>query len=77
MPALHIRNIPEDVVESLKRRAARNHRSLQKELTTILCSVAKESPQAEPVPPLHLKVSNASTKTGWSSDEIYEGKHSS
>ena len=71
MRAVHIRNIPEDVVESLKRRAARNHRSLQKELTAILCSVAKDGPPVEPLAPLRLKLSRASTETTWSRDEIY------
>jgi plasmid stability protein len=71
MPGIHIRNVPEDVVESLKRRAARNRRSLQKELTAILCSVAKESPPVEPVPPLRLKLSKASAEITWRRDEIY------
>ncbi|WP_158747303.1 FitA-like ribbon-helix-helix domain-containing protein [Acidisphaera sp. L21] len=38
---LSIKNAPDDVVERLRRRAARNHRSLQGELLSILEDVAR------------------------------------
>lgn len=41
---LSIKNIPEDVVESLRRRAARNHRSLQGELSAIVEAAACDAP---------------------------------
>ena len=36
MPALTIRNVPENVLESLRQRAKLNHRSMQGELMVIL-----------------------------------------
>jgi hypothetical protein len=40
MPNLSIRDVPEAIAERLRRRAARNHRSLQGELMAILESAA-------------------------------------
>ena len=36
MPALHIRNLDDAIIADLKARAARHHRSLQGEVTSIL-----------------------------------------
>jgi plasmid stability protein len=36
MPNLSIENVPEELAEALRQRAARNHRSLQSELMTII-----------------------------------------
>lgn len=44
MPNLSIKNVPDAVVEKLRERAARNHRSLQGELMELVCRVANESP---------------------------------
>lgn len=46
MPNLSIKDVPEDWAETLRQRAARNHRSLQGELMAIL-----ERAVAEGVPP--------------------------
>ena len=43
MPALHIRNIPEETVAVLKERAARHGRSLEAELRHILDQTAASS----------------------------------
>ena len=72
MPALHIRDIPEDVIEALKQRAAKNDRSLQKELRHILLTLVRQNPPIEGLPPLRLHLSNASPDTDWSRDEIYD-----
>jgi hypothetical protein len=45
MPNLSIKNVPEDVVSSLRERAAANHRSLQGELLALI-SQAANSPSA-------------------------------
>ena len=37
MPTLSIENVPEQVVDALQQRAARNHRSLQDELLELIC----------------------------------------
>lgn len=42
MPALHIRDVPEETVAAIKRRAARHGRSVQQELREVLEKVAAE-----------------------------------
>lgn len=37
MPNLSIKNVPEEVVDKLRQRAARHHRSLQGELMELIC----------------------------------------
>ncbi len=44
MPQLLVRNLQEEVVESLKQRAKANHRSLQAEVALILENAAKVQP---------------------------------
>jgi plasmid stability protein len=51
MPSLSIKDVPEDVVQRLRERAARNHRSLQGELMALITEaagleVARASPLA-------------------------------
>lgn len=41
MPSLTIRNIPEDVLDILRKRAQRNHRSLNGEILAVLESSAR------------------------------------
>lgn len=41
MPALHVRNVPEDVVEALRERARVNGRSLNAELVELLAEGAR------------------------------------
>jgi len=71
MPALQIRDVPPEVIGALKRRAARNERSLEGELRHILAIVAREEPPPPPLPPLQLKMSKASPPTSWPREEIY------
>jgi plasmid stability protein len=71
MRALHIRDLPEEVVEALKQRAARNHRSLQEELRYILISLAREEPTAGTLPPIRLKLSAATEGGEWRREDIY------
>ena len=44
MPNLSIKDVPESLAESLRQRAARNHRSLQGELMSIIERAATEAP---------------------------------
>jgi plasmid stability protein len=39
---LSIKNVPDDIARGLRERAARNHRSLQKELLVIVGAAARE-----------------------------------
>jgi plasmid stability protein len=48
MPDLSIRNAPNDVVERLRKRAERNHRSLQGELLAIIEAAVREERLATP-----------------------------
>ena len=45
---LSIKNAPDDVVERLRQRADRNHRSLQSELMAIIEAAAREDQRASP-----------------------------
>jgi Antitoxin FitA-like, ribbon-helix-helix len=71
MPAVHIRDLPPDVLEALKRRARQNQRSLQGELRRILMKVAEADASLDPLPPLQLKLSQAAPRSSWSREEIY------
>ena len=71
MPALHVRNVPEEVVAALKRRAAAGRRSLQMELILILEEAAEQAPPREPLPPIQLTYSHAAPDSDWGRDEIY------
>lgn len=44
MPNILVRNLPEDVVEELKRRARRHNRPLQQEVSDILTRSARRPP---------------------------------
>jgi len=71
MPAIQIRDVAPEVITALKRRAARNERSLEGELRYILAAIAREEPQPAPLPPLALKLSQASPTSTWRREEIY------
>ena len=70
MRAIHIREVPDEVVDALKRRAARNERSLQGELRHILRDVASNEPKPAPQP-LDLTFSQENPQSSWSREEIY------
>jgi plasmid stability protein len=72
MLAIHIRDVPDKILAALKRRAARHHRSLQKELRHILDHVANEEPGPEALPPIRLRMSKVRPKGTWGRDEIYD-----
>lgn len=41
MATLSIKNVPQDVVDRLRQRAQRNHRSMQGELMALLCAAVE------------------------------------
>ncbi len=71
MPAIHIRDITEETLEALKRRAAANDRSLQQELRHSLRKLAEDAPPADPLPLLKLEFSDAEPQGRWRREEIY------
>jgi plasmid stability protein len=54
---LSIKNAPDDVVERLRRRAERHHRSLQGELLAIIEDAARPEPEWSPAPTAPDRVS--------------------
>jgi plasmid stability protein len=46
---LSIKNAPDEVVERLRKRAERNHRSLQGELLAIIEAASREEPRLTPL----------------------------
>ena len=47
MPTLSIKNVPAEVVEGLRRRAERHHRSMQGELMALVCQAVGAEPASE------------------------------
>ena len=68
MPALHVRNVDDSVLQSLKERAARNHRSLEGELRSILERAAREEAAASPI---RIKTVTVHTNARFDRAEIY------
>lgn len=71
MPAIHVRDVPEEVLAALKRRAARNDRSLQGELRQVLAKAALEETAGPAFPPLVLEMSSAAGDSTWRREDIY------
>jgi plasmid stability protein len=72
MPALHIRDVPDEAVAAIKERAARNGRSMQKELREGILKLA-----AEPLPkrrrgPLNIVTVNTGHAEPWDRADIYD-----
>ena len=61
---LSIKDVPEDIADRLRARAARNHRSLQGELMLLIEQAAAEAPAAAP----HTAKLATGAATGASSD---------
>jgi plasmid stability protein len=74
MPSLHVRDLPEAVVEALKRRARVHHRSLQGEVQAILEEAARAAPPAEGYPPLELEMSRQASARPWTREDIYDDR---
>ena len=70
MPNILIRNLPDDVVASLKARASKNHRSLQEELEHILTDIARGKPKKS-LPPVKLHLSDVEVSGNFRRKDIY------
>ncbi len=73
MPALHIRRVDAAVVDGLKRRAARNNRSLEGELREVLRTAALEVEGREGSRRRHLRLKTVALggAQSYGRDEIY------
>jgi plasmid stability protein len=74
MPALHVRNVDDAVVEALKKRARRNNRSLQGELHEILERAAREPGSRAPGsrPRVTIKTVDVPGDSTYGREEIYD-----
>ena len=74
MPGLNIRNIDVSVLEALKRRAKRSHRSLQGEIHAILEEAAAVVPPDTKRRSLNLVFAenSAGDQADWGRDSIYD-----
>jgi plasmid stability protein len=74
MPSVSIRNLDDAIIEALKRRAARNHRSLEGELRQILTEAAFPRSSGDGRRrrlKLKLKTVAVGAKTSYRREEIY------
>ncbi len=76
MKSIHIRQIDDAIVDSLKRRARRHRRSLQKEIVALLADAARMTPPdaVEPANPLEALnlVSTGHRAMTWSRESYYD-----
>ena len=71
MPGIHVRDLSEDTVRALKRRALAHHRSLQGEVTAILTAAAKAAPPEGGYAPIRLHHVDIGGGANWTRDEVY------
>ena len=73
MPALHVRNLDDAVIGDLKARAARNRRSLQGEVKSILEASVRRKPRSAPGGGrrLQLRTVRVGRRISYSRDVIY------
>lgn len=71
MLALHIRNVPEQVVAALRERAARHGQSMQQEVRQILEAAAMTPPSPEAPAPVRLTTVRTTGTSRWGREDIY------
>ena len=71
MPGIHVRDLTDDTMQALKRRARAHHRSVQGEVRAILVEAARASPPAGGYPPIRLKHVAVGSGRPWTRDDIY------
>jgi plasmid stability protein len=74
MPSVHIRDLPQVIVDGLKRRAKRHHRSLQGELHAILEEAARATPDLDRARPLDLHLSASKSTRPWTREDMYDDR---
>jgi plasmid stability protein len=74
MPAIHVRDVDDAIVDALKARAARNHRSLQGEIRAILEESVRgtEASARRRKPRLQIKTVRVGAPVRYSRDVVYE-----
>jgi plasmid stability protein len=71
MKAIHIREIPSETIDALKRLARGNHRSLQGELRDILEKAARRAPVSDTDDDLDLVTVRTGSTSTWHREELY------
>ncbi|WP_161893614.1 FitA-like ribbon-helix-helix domain-containing protein [Gordonia spumicola] len=71
MPALHIRDVSEETIASLKRRAHRHGRSVQQELRNVLDRVAAEPLTEARRKPLNLNTVDTGVAATFDRADLY------
>ena len=69
MPNLSIKNVPDEVVEKLRARAAANHRSLQGELMALVCHATEHGARR------HERLGHGEQHSGWMTVEEIMAEH--
>lgn len=71
MPAIHVRDVPAEIVAALKERASRGGRSMQKEVLAILTQAAHEPLPPRKVAPLDIRTTKAGGRQSFDRNAIY------
>lgn len=72
MPAIHVRDVPADVLAALKERAARGGRSMQKEVLAILIRAAQDPLPPQKVAPIELRTTKAGGRQAFDRESMYD-----
>lgn len=72
MKAIHIREVPSETIEALKRLARTNHRSLQGELRDILEKASRRAPSSDMDDDLDLVTVRTGSTSTVRREEIYD-----
>lgn len=72
MPGIHIRDLPAETLQALRRRARAHHRSVQGELRAILDEAARAAPPEEGYPPIRLCQVEVGGDRPWTRDDFYD-----
>ena len=73
MPGLNIRDVPEETIRALKRRARAHHRSVQGEIRAILDEAARSAPPESGYAPIELNHVDVGGDHPWTREDIYGG----
>ena len=71
MPGIHVRDLSEETMRALKRRARAHHRSVQGEVREILVEAARAAPPEGGYGPIRLHHVDVGGDRPWEREDIY------
>ena len=71
MLGIHVRELSEQTMRALKRRAQAHHRSVQGEVREILVEAARTAPPEGEYPPIGLHHVDIGSERPWTREDIY------